>query len=325
MRLTTGAAFSLAFVWANQAAAQTVRITVRVVDAENRPVREARIRFIGVGTPVRAEPAEFSYEVPATLSGVDVELLAPQGATIRYPPNRRLGILREGEVHTVVVGPPIELVALEASLDSIAEVERALAANGERIGDLKSMLQEMRPILDRLQVGESELAKMMEQRRVRYELYSEASELLDTYVLHARDFVDGLARLAPLAVRDEGALLGLRNLALQYNETFTKLNASRESLVARIAAGWSKPQADLIRFYWSIVMSIAIDRIHRGLVLPLSPHFESVQSAFNLGELDEVRLQASREEFRAASLRLAPEIDALKESIDQFRRSMERQ
>jgi hypothetical protein len=130
--------------------------------------------------------------------------------------------------------------------------------------------------------------------------------------------------LAPLAGRDEGALLGLRSLALQYNETFTKLNAGRESLVARIASGWSAAQAEVIRSYWSNVMSIAVDRIHRGLVLPLSPHFESVQSAFNSGETDEARSQAAREAFRAASLRLASEIVALETSISEFRRAMER-
>lgn len=308
-------------------AGQTRTLSGFVRDEAGEVVPGVRIRLVGVGTPsVYQDSGEFVYEVPVEVASVVVEVLAPKGMVVQHPRGGNMVVPAEPVPQMLVIGPPIVQIALNAAIDSQLRIEYLLGAQGDRLDDLRSeLVAELRPLIDRLQLRESELDDLIEERRKRNDLLARSSRLVDTYVLRLKDLRDAIARLAPHVATDEATFLGLRGSVVAYNEGFEAVYAARESFAAEIANAWPGERSEVVRTYWSAAMNAIVDRIHGGIVLGLSPRIEKIQMAFNsrrrlapaeFAELDEY--------FARAAERLNVEIPSLESFLEDLRRAMER-
>lgn len=306
------------------AQAQTRTLVGYVVDQDQRRVESVELALAGIGgSIIVGSDGAFRYDVPSNVNSVVVVLLRPKEHVIRYPPGGRLPITVNQEPQAVIVGPSIERVALEASIDSALRIESLVARQGKSIDSLAALMESLGPLISKMNLETADVEEIIVRRRKRYEVFSEVTRMLDVYALRLRDLVVGLEKLAPHAATDPGSLQGLQAVVVRYSESYEAFAREEHAFEGRIEQVWDPGQVGTLRGAWKAIVRIVKGRIHVGLVLPLNDPLIALQVGFNTGKISDAAKEDALARLRDTTTRIREQLAELEEAISGFRETLD--
>lgn len=257
----------------------------RIVDADQKAVRGARVILVGVSESRTDDDGLFRVAVPATVMEVQVEL---ERYEVVYPRSGRAPVPRSAttpvifEVKKMQGGEQdrlvrqlrdnvrklendkrfkeTEIARLEKTMqDSIRVYQKLFDENGGRNSRLMDSLE--RKVQQLLAAQESSLI-----RQKKEQLYNEITRTMLNFLDKAKNLRDALARIDDVFLSDAARV--------DFEKQVTAYNSARDSLYSR-----DKGYAESVRLFWNdkeanekmaVIHEASIVQIHEGIILPLN-------------------------------------------------------
>jgi hypothetical protein len=299
----------------------------RVVDVQGDPVRNVRLRVVGHGEPEVLSSGEFEIQLSGTPSQVEVTLIDGKGREILYPLKGLLAVPANTTTRVpIVIGKSERALINDVLATRVAQLTSTLDKNGVKVdSSLDNLSGSIRRIIDLLEIKEADMRANIDAQKHQAEIKPELLRTWDNYLLEVKDLRDAFRLVVNYAARNLGAVQALQESVAAYNSAFTALNNNRNAFQGNITAYWSDTDAAGLSRDLAEAYTQAIERVHKGHVLPLNESFIVLQRAHgNSNKPSGQEIANAVTEADRAVRQLDIEIPVLEEKYARLRSALER-